>query len=248
MENKIKFEISRFVCRVCKDPIVEEFSLVYGEHNGIFGPGGYAPSWIESEFYCLTCGIQYKPTEKNNLAKGCDLRKQKAEKILRTTGRVSLKRNLKRGEVFEICKNPEAIKSYSLYGPLDSRKDEFSEGDFLRTLYGRGKCDVESMISMPFEFEKPFIVFGKTKSKLVFWAPNKSYWVRKSKKSLLAEKKSGGTSKTQKILDTLALEGNTKVLRYKKTRPLPEGSVEAIEVFCESMGYERSFYIPKDAI
>jgi len=243
MENQIRFEIKECLCVVCKVPIVEEFSLVYGEHNGIFGPGGYAPSWVEGEFYCPRCGIHYKSTERNNLARNEEFRKDQAEKILRSTGKVSLKRDLKKGEVFEILKSSEGVFSYLPHTP-----STFSKDDSLRNHF---QSDEYFLDNISLDFEKPFIIpiKGSAKSKLVFWAPNKSYWAIKSKKSILAEKKSGSVrNKTQKILDTLALEGKTQTLRYRKTKPLPEGSVEAVRVFCESLGYEKEFYIPKDAI
>ena len=219
------------ICLGCKTGIiVETFFKVFGKHNGVFGPGGHTPSWIESKYHCSSCGALFVPTKVNRFDLSHTVREKQVEDVLKNTRPVCLVKDLDK-DVF--------TKNKRSYPPIVKGLDRFKKETLFRLIvsdkYG------PDLYIVPEE--------GKP-SKVVLW--EEYSWV--SRKLTKQEKKARQTkasgkivSKSDKILSSLI--DQTNIPEQKKNDPLPKGSVKAVcIVFSDPYFGEQQFLIPETAL
>lgn len=232
-----------------KGVFVEKFYEVWGEHNGIIGPGSHRSHSIESVYMCADCGSVYQPTQGNGLAESHEERFKLAKEILDTTVLVQLSRTLVVGEVFQQVSE----KKYRQYEAVYL----FQKGKLFRKQKNNSGVTRSTIILRDDPFESHPYILPKSGSfaELVWW--QKYYTEKKplpkSRKRELQASIKRDTKHKFKIPSAsdkqlLATFDTAHAYVEQESMPLPTGSVKAVFVYLTGLPLElgNGFYIPED--
>ncbi len=229
---------------------VEKFYEVWGEHNGVIGPGSHRAHSIESVYMCCDCGSVYQPTEINGFAESHEERFKLAKEILDTTALVQLSRTLTVSEVFEKVSE----KEYRQYIP----RNLFQKGKLLRKQKNNSGVTRSTRILHDDPFEScPYIVpKDGSFAELVWWQkyyrdknPLPKSRKRKLEASIKRDTKDKFRIPSASDKQLLATFDTAHTYVEKKSKPLPKGSIKAVFVYLPQLSPKCSngFYIPEDA-